>query len=384
MAAKNANVKEKAVEPIELFSDLIYVYAISRLTLSVERPLGQTIAGLLFHQVLGCLIIIQAWLYLTNYINRYGRWRWYEYALTTVNMAAAVYAATTFLPGHSYRLSGSFNLSMLVMLLTVLAMYAIQLALGRQAPGAARSSVIILGVDCALYLAAFIVSMAMPGTSSLVITLDAAAVLVAAFLPFLLRGHFDVSIISFPHLGERFEALATIMFGEAVVGMAGFFDPRRLTLEPLLVFAAILALFGCYILQLHYLCDRHRTARALLLMFSHYFIVIAISQITVAFHYLENRAVRPPVVAGLMAVALVVFFVAIYADSPYYRAGVRLTGRDGAIAAACVALGILVMMVGTTVGQMPAYAIPMGALIAAAGNFFLLLRKHLTARRARA
>lgn len=378
MATKH--VKEKAVEPIELFSDLIYVYAISRLTLSVERPLDETILGLLFHQVLGCLIIIQAWLYLTNYINRYGQWRWHEYALTTVNMAAAVYAATTFLPGHSYRLSGSFNLSMLVMLLTVLAMYVIQLATGRQEAGAARSSVIILSVDCALYLAAFVVSMAMPGTSSPVITLDAAAVLVAAFLPFLLRGHFDVSIISFPHLGERFEALATIMFGEAVVGMTGFFDPRRLALEPLLVFAVILLLFGCYILQLHYLCDRRRSERALRLMFSHYFIVIAISQITLTFHYLENHAVDSRVIAGLASVALIAFFIAIYADSHYYRPGVRLTRQDGIIAAACVAAGVAIMFAQDSSFS----AILAGELIAAAGNFAILLRKQLVAGRAAA
>lgn len=34
------NVKEKKVELIELFYDLIYVYAISRLTLLIEKPEG--------------------------------------------------------------------------------------------------------------------------------------------------------------------------------------------------------------------------------------------------------------------------------------------------------------------------------------------------------
>ena len=34
------HVKEKKVELIELFYDLIYVYAISRLTLLIEEPEG--------------------------------------------------------------------------------------------------------------------------------------------------------------------------------------------------------------------------------------------------------------------------------------------------------------------------------------------------------
>ena len=36
-------VKEKKVELIELFYDLIYVYAISRMTMLIEEPTGGTI-----------------------------------------------------------------------------------------------------------------------------------------------------------------------------------------------------------------------------------------------------------------------------------------------------------------------------------------------------
>ncbi|WP_270304578.1 low temperature requirement protein A [Baileyella intestinalis] len=70
------NVKEKKVELIELFYDLIYVYAISRLTLLIEEPEGGIIplSGFLRYIVV-CFVILQAWLYLTNYVNRYGRWK---------------------------------------------------------------------------------------------------------------------------------------------------------------------------------------------------------------------------------------------------------------------------------------------------------------------
>ena len=80
-------VKEKKVELIELFYDLIYVYAISRLTMLIEEPEGGIIplSGF-FRYLVVCFVILQAWLYLTNYVNRYGRWKWYEYGLTAVNM----------------------------------------------------------------------------------------------------------------------------------------------------------------------------------------------------------------------------------------------------------------------------------------------------------
>lgn len=42
-------VKEKTVEPVELFYDLIYVYAVSGLTLLVEEPVGGNLGMLLLN-----------------------------------------------------------------------------------------------------------------------------------------------------------------------------------------------------------------------------------------------------------------------------------------------------------------------------------------------
>ncbi|WP_160257637.1 low temperature requirement protein A [Bifidobacterium cuniculi] len=118
--------------------------------------------------------------------------------------------------------------------------------------------------------------------------LDLVAVLAGAFLLFGLRGHFDVSVISFPHLTERFELLTILTFGEGVVGTAGYFDVSRLTVDAVLVMVLLLVMFGCYVLQLHVLCDHERVTRSLLLMFSHYFIVIAVNMVTVSLELLEH------------------------------------------------------------------------------------------------
>ena len=254
-------VKEKKVELIELFYDLIYVYAISRLTMLIEEPVNGIIplSGFFLYLVIG-FVILQAWLYLTNYVNRYGKWRWYEYVLTAVNMTATVYMANTISPRWN-EMALTFNLAMLVMLLCVAAMYLIQTFVKEQDPAAAKNSLTILSVDCLLYFAAFLASVFQTG--DVVIWLDVAAVLCGAFLPFFIRGRFDADIISFPHLAERFELITIITFGEGIVGMTGFFDVRHFTLRPVLVFAVILLLFGCYVIQIHELCDHHRVDRAL-------------------------------------------------------------------------------------------------------------------------
>lgn len=363
-------VKEKKVELIELFYDLIYVYAISRLTLLIEEPVGGGIplAGF-FRYLVVCFVILQAWLYLTNYVNRYGRWQWYEYALTAVNMTATVYMANTINTNWD-EMARTFNLSMLVMLLCVAAMYFIQVQKREQDTGAARNMLVILPVDCLLYFAAFLASVL--HTGHLVLWLDVAAVLVGAFLPFFVRGDFDISIISFPHLVERFELITIITFGEGIVGMTEYFDVRSFSIHPVLVFAVILALFGCYVVQIHYLCDHHRVERSLRLMFSHYFIVIAVNLITVAFKFLLNPEADRLFTACLMISALVLFFVSVYYDSAYYRKQFRFRREDAGIAAGCLILGAAVMMTGRN--HMDGFLT--GALIAAAGNFAMLLRKY--------
>lgn len=363
-------VKEKKGELIELFYDLIYVYALSKLTMLIEEPENGVIpfAGF-FRYLVVCFVILQAWLYLTNYVNRYGRWKWYEYGLTAVNMTAAVYMANT-IDTDWGEMATTFNLAMLVMLLCVAVMYFIQIRLNEQDTGAARNMLTILTVDLFLYLVAFLASVIHPG--QIVLWIDVAAVLVGAFLPFFIRGRFDISIISFPHLVERFELITIITFGEGIVGMTGFFDVKHVTLRPILVFAVILCLFGCYVTQIHYLCNHHRVDRSLRLMFSHYFIVIAVNLITVAFKFLENPEASHLFTAGLMIAALILFFAAIFSDSICYHEKYRFGIKDAAESCGFLVIGAAVMLlVRSTI-----YGFLIGALITACGNFVMLLMKY--------
>ena len=59
-----------------------FVYAISRLTSLISEPVGGGIAlENLFVYIITSFVILQAWLYFTNYVNRYGQWRWFEYLI---------------------------------------------------------------------------------------------------------------------------------------------------------------------------------------------------------------------------------------------------------------------------------------------------------------
>ncbi len=356
-------VKEKVVSLIELFYDLIYVYAISRLTVLLEEPVNGVIPGYsFFRYIVLFFVILQAWLYLTNYINRYGTWTWYDYLFTGLNMAGAVYLSNTisvvweqnYLP---------FNIAMLFMLLCVTALYFIRSRKTDLDPGAAKNSLKILLIICALYVIGLILIAA--GLPQAVLWVDVIAVLGGAFLPFLIRGHFDESIISFPHLAERFELLTIITFGEGIVGMAHFFDIDHFTGLPLLLFVLILSLFGNYVLQVHNRMEHHRVARALPLMFSHYFIIISVNLMTIGFHLMHSGEAHALFLSLFLAGSELLFLVSMLTTSLYNKEGLLFTKKDGLLIGCAYLIGALI----TVLGRNNEYLLLLGMLIASLGCF---------------
>ena len=110
-------IKQKKVELIELFYDLIYVYAISRLQLLIDGGASEAegFVPSFTRYLVFCLIILQGWLYLTNYVNRYGRWKWYDYLFIPINMIAVLYMSNT-ISANWLNMTLAFNISMIVML----------------------------------------------------------------------------------------------------------------------------------------------------------------------------------------------------------------------------------------------------------------------------
>ncbi len=360
--------KEKKVELIELFYDLIYVYAISNLTKLLESE-GADIFSDFGRYFILCLVILQAWLYLTNYVNRYGEWNKSEYVLTTVNMMATIYMANTISDDWQI-VAKSFNLAMLVMLGCVLAMYVLQLFKKTNDTSAARNSAVILSLVCLLYFAAFL--LAYFHIHRYVLLADIAAVLAGAFLPFILKGKFSSAIIHFPHLVERLELITIITFGECVVGITGYFDINFVSLQAILVFMDVLLLFGCYVLQIHRLCDHEQDARALKIMFSHYLIVISLNLITITLAYAGDPDAGRTFNVIMMILSLAMFYLSLYVNSSYYHKGISFTVKDGLISVMAGAIGLLIMW---TVSD-KTMAVLCGFAVIAALNFAILLYKY--------
>lgn len=284
-------------------------------------------------------------------------------------MISVIYMANT-ISNDWASMAFPFDLSMLILLLTVVVLYAIQAKKEHSMVGAAGNSISILSVVCTIYVIAILCTLL--NLTDYVIWINVVAVLTGAFLPFFIRGKFDKSIISFPHLVERFELLTIITFGEAIVGLTHFFDTGNFNLIPILVFFIVLTMFGSYVIQIHRLMEHHRVERSLRLMFSHYFIVISINLVTVALELIHSGEANNIFASGLMICSLVVFYLSIMANKEYYKQNVKLTKRDITLMAVTTIIGIAIIIMFIS----SLYGFLIGSLVITLGNFAILTHKY--------
>lgn len=69
-------IAAKKVSMLELFYDLIFVYAISRITAMIHHPVAGGLPVFPYLEfVIVVIIVMQIWLYQALYINRFGKSR---------------------------------------------------------------------------------------------------------------------------------------------------------------------------------------------------------------------------------------------------------------------------------------------------------------------
>ena len=368
------HVKEKKVELIELFYDLIYVYAISNLTLLIEEPEGGVLTwDMFFVYIITSMAVIQAWLFMTNYVNLYCTWKWYEYALVVFNMSAAVLMSNTITVSW-LESSMAFICSMMTMIGCIIALYAIQIRKREADPKAAKQALSILGIVMSIYILALIINnMGYEKLSLMIVILN---IILGMFLPLVKKANFDHKMISFPHLVERLELLTIITFGEGIIGITEFFEVQQFNIIGPLSFMILIFMFGTYVCQVHLMCNHHQVTNPTRMVWGHYLIIIAINLVTVALLYFHNKEIDPIFTAIMMIASLAFFQLALIPASKYFHPEFSRTKMDLAVTLAIIAVGAVIILL---FPESP-YAFMSGSLIITGGNFMYFLNRYLSNR----
>lgn len=310
----------KRVSLVELFYDLVFVYMVSRTT-GLIHHLHHGIVSLptlgIFALVM--IVFINSWMVQMVFTNRYGRLSGNNVLFSFIDMAIVLYMSNAFTATFDQHLA-TFFIAAGLLSFTLCLQYLIvywrtthqhdrQIARAFTAILAFRSVVLFIG---GFFPNRFGITVALAG------------IIISWLAPAFTGKYTKYHPIIFSHLLERLTALIIVMFGETIVGIAGYFTQPRFSIQSLLIFVTVVALFFTYIVEFDHLVDEHQPNQTgNLMIYLHYFVLFGISLVTVALTFISEPAAHPAFSITCLYLGIALFYVGLAIANHYNR--VRVT-----------------------------------------------------------
>lgn len=184
----------KPVGMFELFYDLVFVYAISKITAMIHHPVNGSIPLLTYAQfLLVVIVVMQVWFYQTLYFNRYNQNRFFDIVGLLFNMFVTVYLANNI--NTEWRITFQyFNLAMIAMLVDLIMQY--WLGVEKDDNNDNRTFILILAIELILVIFGVVLGYERG------VYLAIVGYVIGLILPFVLYHRFQAKKVNFPHLVE--------------------------------------------------------------------------------------------------------------------------------------------------------------------------------------
>jgi len=253
---------EKAVSMPELFYDLIYAYAIGRMTQAVATPAHGQIPWLnLLEFLMMFLVFWNLWSYQTVFANRFYTGKLVDNLFLFVDMFLVIYLSTA-LNIDFASTKVAFQLSTGLLLISVGLQY--WLANRRHPTPINKPFMAILFSTGIVSALSFI-----PDDYRISFAIFLVATLAAAFGPIFLTPLQRRVPTHFDHLTERYSLFTLLIFGEAVIAVADVLH-HGLTVNYVGYFVIIVLMFISYIQVYESGIDRHRQTSGMATILLHF------------------------------------------------------------------------------------------------------------------
>lgn len=328
-------VVAKKVSMLELFYDLIFVYAISKMTAMIHHPVKGVLPAFPYLEfVIVVVIVMQIWLYQSLYINRFGQSRFIDNLGLLISMYAMTYMANNINTDWSITFR-SFNTAFLLIVLNLIWQYWCGSGPHPWKNRDTRGFLITLIFEFACVMLGLITGYHYG------IILCVLAGFIGFLMPLLIYRQFAAGKVNFPHLLERLSLIIIISFGEALVNMTRYFVGHLFSLLPLSIFILLASMFGAYMIQSDYLINHHQRSRGFILMYSHVFLIVIMLSITAGLDYLGMTSVSQQFLWLFLSACQLMYYMFLYVNGFYnHPAIIRL--RDYLILSFMLVLGILI------------------------------------------
>ena len=309
-------VKHKRVEFSELFYDLVFVFAISKVTTLIDHLHNGILTwNSLLDFFMSVLLLIDSWMIQTDYTNRYGKNSLFNIVIMFIKMGILLFIANMIGPDwqqYFHYLCWAIG----TLTLTLFFQYLVEF-FRKSTDDVNRESIKgflwITGLgSLGVYLVALLPIYV--GVSVLF-----ASILLTFIMPIILLSkdkHYQVNL---PHLIERISLLVIITFGEMIMELANFFTIENFSIYSVLYFIIMLSLFLFYFGQFDHAIDEESNQKGLFLIYSHYPIFIGLMMMTVSMGFLQNPEANRLFVTSFSYIGFGFFQAAVLVNGPYNK-----------------------------------------------------------------
>ena len=309
-------IKHKRVEFSELFYDLVFVFAISKVTTLIDHLHNGILTWNSFLDFfIATLVLIDSWMIQTDYTNRYGKNSLFNIVIMFIKMGILLFIANMIGPDwqqYFHYLCWAIG----TLTLTLFFQYLVEF-FRKSTDDVNRENIKgflwITGLgSLGVYLTALL-----PIYVGVYIFI--ASILLTFIVPIFLitkDEHFQVNL---PHLIERVSLLVIITFGEMVIGLVNFFTVENFSIYSVLNFVIMLSLFLFYFGEFDHAIDEGSNQKGLFIIYSHYPIFIGLMLMTVSMGFLLNPEANLLVAISFFYIGIGLFQAAVLANGPYNK-----------------------------------------------------------------
>ena len=309
-------VKHKRVNYSELFYDLVFVFAISKVTALIHHLHNGILTwNSLLDFFMSVLLLINAWMIQTVYTNRYGKNSVFNMVIMFINMGLLLFISNLIKDDwQQYFHYVCWAIGTLT--LTLFFQYLVEF-FKKSTDNVHRESIKgflwITGLrSLEIYLAALL-------PIYIGVYILYASILLTFITPITSISKDDHFQIVLPHLIERISLLVIITFGEMIMGLANFFTIENFSIYSVLYFIIMLSLFLFYFGQFDHAIDEKSNQKGLFLIYSHYPIFIGLLMMTVSMSFLLNPETNLLFATSFFYIGIGLFQAAVLANGPYNK-----------------------------------------------------------------
>ena len=325
---------------MELFYDLVFVYAIANMTHLIHHlDDGVTAPFAFFQYIIVLIVLVNVWMYQTIYCNRLGQDKPKDWLFLLLDMFFMLHLSNAI----SSDIRGTFApfciyLSLLTFSLAV--QYATELARKDIDKNVIYMYIVILAVKGSLILAAGF----MPFEIGVFVAL--AGIILGWLLPMFLLKKMKTLPTNFPHLVERITLLVIITFGEMIVDISSYFIIGGFEVMSIPIIAIVGSLFIYYITEFDRLIDHHTEGSSGGgIIYSHYLVFPALGVITVMLDFLNDTDANSLFVIISLYIAIAVLYIGIALNIFYNKSVFKPTQKYYIIQTAVFICGFVVALI---------------------------------------